>query len=234
MASDAAGDVEPSWSVVIPVKVLARAKSRLTGLTGLCRADLALAMAADTVAAASAAGPVATVLVVTDDADVASVATGLGAVVLADLPGAGLNQALAHGAEYSHVHWPERGCAGLAADLPALRPAELSRALTAAARLGQSFVPDEARTGTTLYAAAAGTAFRPQFGVGSRERHMAAGATELDLAGLGGLRQDVDTLDDLRSAAALGLGPRTRAALSGDHESLRQQPPHQQLRQQDE
>jgi 2-phospho-L-lactate/phosphoenolpyruvate guanylyltransferase len=221
MASDAAVDAGPSWSVVIPVKVLAHAKSRLTGLTGPRRADLALAMAADTVAAASAADPVRTVLVVTDDPDVASVVTGLGAVVLADSPAAGLNEALTHGAAYSRVNWPERGCAGLAADLPALRPAELSRALIAAGRVGQAFVADADRTGTTMYAAAAGTEFRPQFGIGSRNRHVAAGAAELDLAGLDGLRRDVDTVDDLRSAAALGLGPRTRAVLSDDLDARR-------------
>ena len=42
------------WSLVIPVKVLALAKSRLTGLPGGRRAELALAMAADAVTAASA------------------------------------------------------------------------------------------------------------------------------------------------------------------------------------
>lgn len=239
MASDASIDAGPNWSVVIPVKVLAHAKSRLTGLTGPRRADLALAMAADTVAAASAADQVATVLVVTDDPAVASAVAGLGAVVLADSPAAGLNEALAHGAQYSRAYWPERGCAGLAADLPALRPAELSRALIAAGRLGQAFVPDADRTGTTMYAAAAGIAFRPLFGIASRARHVAAGAAELDLADLDGLRRDVDTVDDLRRAAALGLGPRTRAALSGGEDPLRrqplrQQPPREQLRQQDE
>jgi 2-phospho-L-lactate/phosphoenolpyruvate guanylyltransferase len=213
MAPEAASQAGQAWSVVIPVKVLAHAKSRLTGLAGPSRADLALAMAEDTVAAASGAAVVATVIVVTDDPDVASAASGLGAVVLADSPAAGLNEALVHGATFAEAHWPERGRAGLAADLPALRPAELARALRAAAQLGEAFVPDADRTGTTLYAAAAGTAFRPLFGVASRERHRAAGAAELDLADLDGLRRDVDTLDDLRRAAALGVGPRTRAAL---------------------
>jgi len=57
-----------SWSLVIPVKVLARAKSRLAGLAGPAREELALAMAADTVSAAAACPVVAAVLVVTDDA----------------------------------------------------------------------------------------------------------------------------------------------------------------------
>lgn len=214
MAPDAVREAELNWSLVIPVKVLARAKSRLTGLDAPRRACLALAMAADTVAAARMADGVAAVIVVTDDPAVTSAATGLGATVLADTPAAGLNEALEHGAAYSRAIWPERGCAGLAADLPALRPEELSRALTAAARFGEAFVPDAEQTGTTLYAAAAGTAFRPLFGVSSRQRHIAAGAAELDLPDLDGLRRDVDTADDLRRAAVIGLGPRTVAALS--------------------
>ena len=40
------------WSLVVPVKVLARAKTRLATLAGPDRPALALAMAADTVAAA--------------------------------------------------------------------------------------------------------------------------------------------------------------------------------------
>ena len=43
-----------TWSLVVPVKVLARAKSRLAVLAGPHRPALALAMAADTVAAALA------------------------------------------------------------------------------------------------------------------------------------------------------------------------------------
>ena len=38
-----------TWSVVMPVKVLAQAKSRLAGLAGPRRGELALALACDTV-----------------------------------------------------------------------------------------------------------------------------------------------------------------------------------------
>ena len=44
-----------TWSVLIPVKVLAQAKSRLAALAGSRRAGLALALACDTVAAVLAA-----------------------------------------------------------------------------------------------------------------------------------------------------------------------------------
>lgn len=222
-----APDVDPvaarpaalTWSLVIPVKVLAQAKSRLTGLAGQRRSDFALAMAADTVAAAVAADRVATVLVVTDDPDVADVAASLGAVVLPDAPAAGLNEALGYGAAYALDRWPARGRAGLAGDLPALKPGELTAALAMAARVGAAFVPDAEGTGTTLYAAPPGARFEPRFGPASRDLHLAAGTVELspgelggDLA-LAGLRRDVDTIDDLQAAAAIGLGPRTQALL---------------------
>jgi len=201
-----------SWSMVIPVKVLALAKSRLTGPAGPHRAELALAMAADTVAAAAACPVVGSVIVVTDDAAAAAELSGLGALVLPDEPGDGLNPALAFGAAYSDEHWPGRGRAGMAADLPALDAGELGRALGRAAEVGEAFVPDAAGTGTTLYAAGPGAAFRPRFGPGSHQAHLAAGAVELALPGLDGLRRDVDTVADLRDAARIGLGPRTSVA----------------------
>jgi 2-phospho-L-lactate guanylyltransferase len=213
-----APDVDPeaarpatlTWSLVIPVKLLAQAKSRLTGLAGQRRSDVALAMAADTMAAAIAADDVAAVLVVTDDPDVGAIGARLGAVVLADSAAAGLNEALEHGAAYSRDRWPNRGRAGLAGDLPAVRPAELTAALAMAAPLGTAFVPDSDGTGTTLYAAAPGARFRPQFGPASRDRHLATGAAEIGID-LAGLRRDVDTIEDLRAAARIGLGPRTQA-----------------------
>jgi 2-phospho-L-lactate guanylyltransferase len=216
-SSDPARPADPgaaAWSLVIPVKVLALAKSRLAGLARPRRRDLALAMVADTVTAALAAPGVAVVIVVTNDELAASELGGLGAVVVPDEPAAGLNPALAFGAQYSDARWPGRGRAGLAGDLPAMRPAELALVLERAAAAGEAFVPDAAGTGTTLYAAGPGVPFRPLFGPGSRGRHAGAGAAELDLPGLRGLRQDVDTPDDLDRARLLGLGPRTTAVLA--------------------
>jgi 2-phospho-L-lactate/phosphoenolpyruvate guanylyltransferase len=205
-------DVPLRWSLVIPVKVLALAKSRLTGLTGPSRAELALAMAADTVAAACAAAD--SVIVVTDDEQARAELSGLGALVVPDEPGDGLNPALRFGAALADERWPGRGRAGLAADLPALGAAELGLALAAAARSDQAFVADAAGTGTTLYAAGPGVAFCPKFGPASRAAHLSAGAAEISIPGLEGLRRDVDTVADLRDAARIGLGPRT-AAVAG-------------------
>jgi len=196
-----------TWSVVIPVKVLAQAKSRLAGLTGPRRGELALALACDTVTAVLECDGAARVIVVTDDQVAAVTLAGLGALVVPDKPRDGLNAALRHGAAHVGARWPGSGTAALSADLPALRPAELCGALRAAQAWPTAFVADAAGDGTTLYTAAPGAAFRPTFGLASRARHAAGGAAELALDGIPGLRRDVDTPSDLRGAVALGLGP---------------------------
>jgi 2-phospho-L-lactate guanylyltransferase len=216
-----------SWTVLLPVKVLARAKTRLASLAGERRRELALALAADTVAAAAACPEVARVVVVTSDPVAGAVLAALGAVIVPDEPAdrrtgylpvelgtqEGLNAALRHGAAVAARQWPGTGLAALTADLPALAPAELTAALRAAAAAPgrAAFVPDAAYVGTTLYAVAPGAEFRPLFGGASRARHAASGAAELGLADTAGLRRDVDTPDDLRAALTLGAGPRTTA-----------------------
>ncbi|MFE1250019.1 2-phospho-L-lactate guanylyltransferase [Streptomyces sp. NPDC058735] len=201
------------WTLVVPLKPLARAKSRLadTAHDGL-RQDLALAFAQDTVAAALACPAVRDVAVVTDDAMAGHVLAALGAGIVADEPGSGLNAALRHAAHAVRSARPACAVAALNADLPALRPPELSRVLDAAAQFPRSFLADAAAVGTTLLAAAPGRELHPAFGTGSRSRHRASGAEELAPADVDSVRQDVDTGDDLRSALALGVGPHTAAA----------------------
>ena len=203
------------WSVLLPVKVLAQAKSRLAELAGPRRGELALALACDTVTAVLGCEAAARAVVITDDPVAAATLTHLGALVIPDQPRDGLNAALRHGAAFAAARWPGCGTAALSADLPALRPAELARALDAAAAWPTAFVADAAGDGTTLYTAAPGAAFRPAFGLASRARHAAGGATELGLADIPGLRRDVDTPADLRGAAALGLGPHTAPLAAG-------------------
>ncbi|MGY2064928.1 2-phospho-L-lactate guanylyltransferase [Blastococcus sp. SYSU DS0619] len=201
-----------SWSVVVPAKRLAVAKTRLRPLTGAPGGDheaLVLALLADTVAAALACSRVASVVVVTDDPDAADLVRGLGARTVPDEPDRGLNPALEHGARRaggSHV-------ATLSSDLPALRAAELAAALTAAEAAPRCFVADAQGTGTTLLTAV-GVPLRPRFGRGSAAAHRADGAVPLSGAWPGLLR-DVDTPDDLRAALALGSGPRTAELVRG-------------------
>lgn len=198
-----------TWSLVVPVKLLAQAKSRLSAATGPHRAELALAVAADTVSAALRCDRVGAVFVVTDDPRAAADLAGLGARVVADEPDAGLNPALSHGARAARAAEPAHGVGALSADLPALRPAELGRVLDAAAHAPHAFVADAAGNGTTLYTARPGVAFRPRFGADSAARHRAQGAHELVLSNVPSVRRDVDTLADLRAVLILGAGPRT-------------------------
>ncbi|HSK25790.1 MAG TPA: 2-phospho-L-lactate guanylyltransferase, partial [Jiangellales bacterium] len=143
------------------------------------------------------------------DPQAATQLAALGALVVADDPGAGLNPALRHGAAVAARRRPGAPVAALSADLPALRPAELDTALRAAREQPASFVGDVAGTGTTLYAVLDAASFAPEFGVRSRAAHRIAGVVELDLADVPSLRRDVDTPVDLWDALRLGTGPRT-------------------------
>src|SRR6185437_7605486 len=75
-----------SWTVLLPVKVLARAKSRLAVLAGERRGELALALASDTVSAVLACPEVARVVVVTSDPEAGPLLAALGAIVVPDEP----------------------------------------------------------------------------------------------------------------------------------------------------
>ncbi|HWD82375.1 MAG TPA: 2-phospho-L-lactate guanylyltransferase, partial [Kribbella sp.] len=201
------------WTLVIPVKRTAIAKSRLAPAYPQHRPELARAFAVDTTAAALLSPLVQTVLVVTDDPLVGADVTAAGARVVPDLPAAGLNEALAHGATVAAAEFPGTGVAALSADLPALRPAELT-AVLAACTAARSFVVDEPGTGTTLLAAATGVPLDPRFGVGSALAHQASGAVPIELPGIESVRRDVDTAADLAHAVQLGVGPATADVLS--------------------
>ena len=197
-----------SWGVVVPVKRLELAKSRLAAFGDDARQELALAFAADVVETALG---VARVLVVTDDPRAAAMLAGLGAEVAPDDPDAGLNPALVHGAELLREGPDPLGVATLSADLPALRRDDL-REVLGAVGTGRAFVADLDGEGTTLLAAGAGAELLPAFGPASRAAHLASGATPL-VAGRA-LRCDVDTPTDLLTALALGVGRHTRAVTS--------------------
>jgi 2-phospho-L-lactate guanylyltransferase len=196
--------------VVVPVKRLSLAKTRLASYGDLPRQALALAFAADVVLAAV---QVAQVLVVTDDEQAAPVLEALGATVVADDPDAGLNPALEHGADLLRADAPLLGVATLSADLPALRAADLAAALAQVPSGQRAFVADLEGTGTTLLAAGPGVLLMPAYGPRSRAGHLASGAVELWAAE--SLRRDVDTPADLEAAIALGVGPHTAAVVQG-------------------
>jgi 2-phospho-L-lactate/phosphoenolpyruvate guanylyltransferase len=207
-------DTKPEWAVVIPVKRLSVAKTRLTRFAGNHRAELALAFAADTVAAVAACDAVREVVVVTDDDEARELMHSLGCTVVADGPDAGLNPALVHGARTASARWPELGIAAVSSDLPALRPNELLTVLNAAAQAHPSaFVADAEGIGTTVLTADDLVSFVPKFGRRSRAEHRAAGVIELQGGGIASVRRDVDTEVQLYDAQRLGLGSRTTTVL---------------------
>ncbi|AVT41453.1 2-phospho-L-lactate guanylyltransferase [Plantactinospora sp. BB1] len=200
---------ERNWTVVVPVKRLGSAKSRLRGaLDGVPHELLALALAEDTVEAVLGCPAVREVLVVTGDPEATRTLGRLGARIVPEPPTAGLNPAFARGAAVA----ADGPVAALTADLPALRPAELAEALRAAGGPPgvRSFVADAPGTGTVLLTAAPGATLDPRFGPHSAAAHAASGARPLTAA-WPTLRRDVDTPADLRAAVALGLGRQTAA-----------------------
>lgn len=205
--------VEHPYAVLVPVKPPTVAKSRLAPLGDEVRRDLASAFAMDTVAALLSCPTVARVLVVTDDHVLARAMSELGADVIPDGT-SDLNGTLLQGAAEMHRRDPTLRLAAVCADLPALRPDELSSALAAAAT-GMSFVADQERVGTTVVIASDLEAFRPAFGAGSRRQHLDAGAHEVDGVDVPSVRRDVDDPDDLAQALALGVGPRTSLVTTG-------------------
>jgi 2-phospho-L-lactate guanylyltransferase len=198
-----------SFGLVVPVKPPRSAKSRLGGLGDPVRQRLAAAFAADTVAAALATPSVSVVLAVTDDYLLARELKDLGAEVVPDATTDDLNASLVQAVAELVRRAPGVRPAAVCADLPALRPAELDRALTATLPHELAFVADADGVGTTLLSAAGRADFRPGFGPGSRDVHLDHGAVEIELDGIDSVRRDVDTPRDLAAALRLGIGPRT-------------------------
>lgn len=210
--------------LVVPVKVLTAAKSRLRGAAdrgvgdAAAHARLALALAHDTITAARLAVRVRHLIVVSSDPVVAAELAAEGVEVVPDDPVPSLNAAYERGAAVLRTRDPMTPVAALQADLPSLRPGELDDAIGAALALfavggTRAFCADADGSGTTLLVAAGGVALDPRFGAGSAVRHLESGAHPLD-GDRPGLRHDVDTADDLRRAAGIGLGARTAAALA--------------------
>jgi 2-phospho-L-lactate guanylyltransferase len=188
-----------SWTVVIPVKGTASAKSRLGA-----SAELALAIALDTVTAAMGAARV--VVVTTPEASAPFDALD---VLVAIDPDEGLNAAIADGISAAG----DGAVAVLLGDVPALQTSELVAALKAAEQHPLAFVPDADGEGTVLIAALEAADHAPAFGAGSRESHLAAGYVELDVPADSGLRRDVDTPEHL-AAVGSRAGSHTAAVLA--------------------
>jgi 2-phospho-L-lactate guanylyltransferase len=204
--------VVTEWSVIIPLKPLHMAKSRLL-LPADVRQALVIAMALDVMEAVLGLPHVRQVVLVSRDPRWQALFDDPRISVVPDSPRDSINDALRRGAAACQWEWPGTGIAALTGDLPALSSGDLAEALAQASQSGSSFAPDADGEGTTLLAARCASRFDPRYGRGSRLRHRHAGATELEVPPDSGLRQDVDTLEDLAVAAAIGVGRHTSAVL---------------------
>jgi len=207
-----------TWVVVMPVKPLMRAKTRLSTRPAGERRSLVRAFAWDSSNAVLASEHVTDVVMVTDDPILQGDITANGGSWIPDTPDGGLNAALVHGERYVRETYPDAGIAVVTCDVPALKTGELDMALMAAAQVERGYLSDAAGTGTTFLTARPGTALNPSFGPRSAAAHKASGATPLDCGAVPGLRRDVDTEIDLWDARRLGLGPATARILVMDRE----------------
>ena len=207
MSTSGSGSGTP-FALVVPVKTLTRAKSRLTGFPDDVRRALVTAFALDALAAATSCRAVGSVTVVTDEPDLAGLVRDLGCDVLPDEGAGDLNRVLQRAVL---ALGPSGAVAAMLGDLPCLLPEDLEQALGSVQ--DQGFVADAEGTGTTLVAVRDPASFVTHFGARSRAAHVAAGIAEITLE-VPSLRRDVDTADDLAAATMLGVGPRTGAVLA--------------------
>lgn len=184
-------------TLVLPIKATVDAKSRLD-LSAAGREIVMRSFVEHVVGVARASRHVARIAVV-GSVDLVPDPVGVRHLPEPQL-GGGLNAVVTTARHWACLAAPDRPIAVLPVDLPRVTAAELDLALRVAEGLERAFVPDADGTGTTLI-----TARRPEllisaYGPGSAAEHERLGLVRLDGAGAG-LRHDVDTLDDLRSAA---------------------------------
>ena len=207
-----------STCAVVPVKSLARAKQRLSGMLSICeRRNLSLAMLFDVITTLKRADGLETVAVLSCDTDVIDLARALDVRILPDT-GMCVNATVAEAARLLSTE----GCETMLvvpADVPLATPAEFNRILgSQKTESPVTLVPDQRGTGTNVLACSPPTAIAPCFGQRSLIRHQEAArgagftASILELPGLG---LDIDIPDDVLALTAQQRQSRTHDYLSG-------------------
>lgn len=196
---------------IVPMKTLARAKERLSGvLDPDQRRALSLAMLEDVTHAARALDAT---WVLTSDDDAAEVAVRAGALAIPDpTPDEGLNASL----EAATQRAIEEGATGvlvLSADCPAAT-AEDVRAV--AIGPGVVLAPNRAGTGTNALWRSPPGIIPAAFGPTSRRSHLALAhvhSVSFAVVARPRIALDIDEPRDLEAAREAPVGPATRAAL---------------------
>ncbi len=184
---------------IVPVQMLAQAKSRLAQRLGPeAREELMCRLVERLLRELQSARRVGRVLVVTPDPAVLALAEAAGATGLLQ-PGTGLNAAVELGQRYAVAEGWARVVTVLA-DLPLLAAEQVDRMLALGHAGSVVIAPDRHGVGTNLLALWPPDAIAPAFGRDSRERHRRV-AWEKGLRVLeywsAGTAVDLDTPEDL-------------------------------------
>src|SRR5205085_3366072 len=187
---------------IVPIKSFDVAKQRLADSLAVgSRRSLVQAMFSDVLGALRRAESIERIAVVTADVAAGSIATGDRMVVLHDGLSAGQSAATEIGIRYALDQGFDRVLL-VPGDTPLLRPPDLDGMLARCERdrVAVAIVPDRHGPGTNGLLITPPDAFRPSFGEGSFERHVAQ-ARESELVyrveKLPSLEHDVDTPGDL-------------------------------------
>jgi 2-phospho-L-lactate guanylyltransferase len=198
------------------VKRWSEAKSRLDVPPEL-RRGLARSFTLDVLAALVGTPTVGHIAVVTDEPELAHYVRSSRITLLLDRRPLGadrLNQAIEAGAHWTRATGVQGPALVVPADLPCLSAADVLEVQRRAEGHPRSFCADAVGIGTTLLLAERGSDLAPAYGVGSARHHTASGAVPIEHPPAGA-RRDVDTLQDLDEARAIGVGGHTRLVLRG-------------------
>lgn len=209
---------EPAIWCLVPVKRLKNAKQRLASvLSPEHRATLTRLMATDVIRAARACDRLAGVAVVTADDEIAALARGEGATVLAEEKDSGLNAALT-GAAAAVRAWGATGILILPGDVPLVRPSDIAEMLEGqAGGRAVTIAPADSDGGSNALACSPPDAIQFRFGENSCERHCEAArraGIEPTLRHLPRLALDIDRPADLGAMLAKTSRTMTYAFLS--------------------
>jgi 2-phospho-L-lactate/phosphoenolpyruvate guanylyltransferase len=190
-----------NFPVVIPVKPFDLAKQRLSGILEPSeRSALARTMLIDVLNVVASAVAPSDVIVVTSCAEAAGIAKRSRMQVLPEPSSSDLNAAVEAAARHMMVQ-NAGGFLMLPADVPEITTAAIHQAFAALHRnFSVVLAPATGDGGTNLLACRPPHAIRPQFGIGSFAKHLAAGERAglachvLDSSELG---RDIDSPDDL-------------------------------------
>lgn len=199
---------------IVPVRAWPEGKKRLALLLAPEeRGALAKTMLADVLDTLSRAPAVAEIVIVTDDADAAALASDYRALVLPDVPGGGLNASLAGAAAWLAKARPEAATLIMHADLPAATPEDIEALVAEDADVVLARSGDG---GTNAIFLRPGVSLPFAFGADSCARHIAAARAagfSVGLVDRSGLSLDLDRPEDVAAYLARAGSSRTLGLL---------------------